>query len=101
MRTIHKYAVPHDNTITVLQMPRDTKILHGDLQGEMQVWAEVETDNPVEDRQVIFVGTGREVPHGARHVNTCLVFNGGLVFHLYEICGGVKATEQRQEPSHG
>lgn len=87
MITVHKYAVPRDNALCRIMMPRGARVLHGDHQGtDLFVWAGVNTEaesmSPV---SVAFVGTGYEIPdtYSARFVNTFLMENGALVFHAY------------------
>lgn len=86
MRTICKYQVLANNTPVDIEMPFDAVILHGDYQtGEFYIWAEIDTDNESTIRRILFCSTGRELPDNAWYVNSFLVPDLTLVFHVYEL----------------
>jgi hypothetical protein len=90
MRTIYKYPISADNALIQLALPRGSKVLHGDYQaGGLFIW--VEQDAPgsgVDEHRVIFCGTGRELLGAEwgrrRFVNTRVIHEEGLVFHVYD-----------------
>lgn len=83
-KTIFKYWFNKNNRILKCRMPQGAKILHGDHQsGVLCIWAEVDPSKDEETRHVIFVGTGHDVPPNFSHVNSFLMNEGALVFHLY------------------
>lgn len=66
-------------------MPKGAKVLKAGMQGgEVQLWAEVDTDAPKEERNFIVYGTGWEI----QEENVCFidtVFDGAFVWHVYEV----------------
>jgi hypothetical protein len=93
MKTVYKFPVARDNEVTYLAMPVGALVLHGAFQvssESLAVWVEVDTDAAIGGREVIFLGTGRKLPDGQmlkgdwRFVNTFLMQDAGLVFHVYE-----------------
>ena len=83
MRTIYKYPLELDveQTITGPIM----EFLHLDWQnGQLCVWAEVDTDEAEETHHFYIVGTGHQVPSAAvDHVGTVLSEDGMFVWHVY------------------
>lgn len=55
--------------------------------GDVNLWAEVDADNPLIHRKFRTSGTGHPLPTGEsrRFIGTFLVHGGALVFHLFEI----------------
>lgn len=75
----------------VISLPQDSEILCAKLQEDYpRIWALVDPDVTVmADRKFVWVGTGqkftvREDEYFA-HIDTLLMRNGTLVFHLFEI----------------
>ena len=91
MKTIFKYEVaprvaPNNPTVT-LALPEGAKVLTAATQNDrIFLWAEVDTDKPVEKRFFQVFGTGHEMPTGMgidrAYINT--VFIDWMVFHVYE-----------------
>lgn len=82
MRTVHKYAIGDDTTVN---MPRGAQLMSVAMQrGEPQLWAMVETTQPLEQRRFCIFGTGQGViERPVAYVGT-LHFDG-LVFHAFEM----------------
>ena len=92
MRTIWKFDLTLADESHV-EMPDNAKILHVDHQppdlGTIQIWAEVETENPKNMRTLFVRGTGHELPSPvAKYIGTVLaspytwhVFDGGYCGH--------------------
>jgi hypothetical protein len=72
------------------EMPKGARIVHVAGQGdEMCVWVECHPAAPTVERRLTVVPTGAEVPHspsprGWSHVGTGMLYQGGLVFHVYD-----------------
>lgn len=85
MKTIYKYCVGAGD----VQMPAGAKILSVNAQdGELYLWAEVNTDQVLEHRTFAVFGTGWEIGKDLddderSYVGT--VFEGALVWHVYEV----------------
>lgn len=87
MQTIRKYILDMDNRRTVL-MPSDAQILSvGVHRGDLALWALVNTDNPLEQREFRVYGTGEPFDN-----EETIVFVGmvhfevfHLVYHVFEI----------------
>ena len=74
MKTIYKYPLKVTDS-QYLQLPRGCHVLSaGNQDGELVLWAQVDTDQPLVPHQVLIYGTGRpfELPgHRAyRYLNT-------------------------------
>ena len=88
MRTVWKYDLAA-LTIQSVAMPLNARIIHVAAQGgvpdAVQMWAEVETDEPQFFRRFAVGGTGHLVPDDGRYVGTALAADGALVWHVYEV----------------
>ena len=80
-RTICKYQLHPDNRC--LWVPEGARFLQaGEQNGDIVVWALVDTEAPSFSRNVAVYGTGHEVPKDpGTYLNT--VFVGPLVFHVF------------------
>lgn len=76
--TLHPYARN--------MMPVGAKPLSVHAQGsDICMWALVDTEAELEDRQFVIVGTGHEVhDHAGEFVGTALLADGRLVLHVFE-----------------
>lgn len=94
MRTIHKYVIPFapdtgEHGRFVIETREVATFLHVALQPRPMgrfaavIWAEVDTDSKPEVEELVVLGTGGEVPKGARHLGTWL--DGPFVWHLYAL----------------
>lgn len=85
MRTIFKYEFTIDDDFR-LDLPADATIVHvaaiPTSKARAHLWAEVETDAPVEHRRFHVRGTGHPIPEDARHLATWLA--PPYVWHLFE-----------------
>jgi len=76
MKIIYKYRL--NNTI---MMPAGARILSVQVQAtRICLWAELDTDSPLEERKFAVFGTG-DTPEG-KHLAT--IQDGALVWHIYE-----------------
>lgn len=83
MKTIHKYVL--SDAVNSVSTYEGARFLHADNQREqITVWAEVHTLARECMRTLHVVGTGGEVPIGARYVGSALMVGGDFVFHVYE-----------------
>ena len=100
MKTVHKYPLPREFGVVTVKMPRFSEILHVQEQrGVLQLWALVDTEEPMQDQVLEVYGTGHEIPERGdvpedaelRHRGTAVF--GELVIHVFqrEIGFGVNA----------
>lgn len=85
MRTVYKYSMSGTH-----QIPHTSKLVHAgrDPSGDLCAWFEVDTDNSCETIAFQVIGTGLEVPHGARHIIT--TNDGPFMWHFYAVDGRSK-----------
>lgn len=83
MRAVHKYPVfVAPGASCSVKLPAGAKPVLFGKQGEQWcLWAEVETDQPMIEREVHIVGTGWDVPVGAEHVSSWQ--DEPFVWHAY------------------
>lgn len=78
MKTVYKYPVGE------LQLPKDAKVLTaGQQNGDMFIWAEIDTDQILEHRTFQVFGTGHPIPKESCYIAT--TFDGPFVWHIYEV----------------
>lgn len=75
-----------------IEMPMNAEIISCKIQnGNICLWAIVETDTPYEERTFRIAGTGHplELQYVTRedmtYIDTIVGFMGGLVFHIFEV----------------
>jgi hypothetical protein len=90
MQTIFKYNVEVTDKQKVM-MPKGAKVLHVHQQlGVPCIWAQVDTSQPLVERNFETFGTGHEMPtfitldFAYVYVGTYHLQNGSLVFHIFE-----------------
>lgn len=84
MNTIWKYILPL-TAKQIVFMPRGARILTVQIQeGNICLWAIVDTDNGNEERRFAIVGTGapNEIPTDSTYIGTCQ--DGAFVWHVFE-----------------
>lgn len=87
MVTIYKYPIALTEKI-VVDMPKWSQILSFQVQGDTPcLWALIETDNSLVQRQFYVVGTGQNldalpITRLTQYIGT--VQQGGFVWHLFE-----------------
>lgn len=86
---LYKYELPIEDA-SVLRMHKGAQLLTVQIQYEIpHVWALVDTTKEIEDRTLFVVGTGHTLPEEAGdYVGTFQMFNGKLVFHVFEKATG-------------
>jgi hypothetical protein len=86
MKTVYKYPVPPDDTFEMM-LPQGAQILTVDLQfGEMQLWALIDPDAPLNRRRFRLAGTGHPIKErNLLYINTFQAHGGALILHLFEI----------------
>lgn len=82
MKTIYKYPLQLTNLQTVM-LPTGAQVLHVGMQDDtINLWALVDTFNPLEAQEVWMVGTGRAMPFSpVGYLGT--VFDDGYVWHVF------------------
>ena len=86
MTTIYKYQL--NDEFNEIEMPSGAEILSVQTQNNIPcIWAIVETDNPIEKRKLMIVGTGNEMNPCVLYVfiGTFQLVKLGLVYHVFEI----------------
>ncbi|MGI4736311.1 MAG: DUF7352 domain-containing protein [Janthinobacterium lividum] len=95
MHTIHKFTLGFDD-VQVLSLPPFAQPLSVQMQhGSPQLWALVNTAEPVTQYTVLCYGTGHEVqqlPRGYEFLGT--VQYGSLVFHYFGFFSSFAAQPQ-------
>ena len=84
---IYKYPMVITDKQTIL-MPKDAVILDIQIQDQQLVlWAIVNPGNEIEIRHFNIYGTGHEIDSevSKQYIGTYKLFNGDLVFHVFEI----------------
>ena len=94
MRTVWKYALPVQDEIIEVEMPKGAEILHVDTQREQVcLWALVESEQEKEIRRFRIHGTGHPLANNAgtgyntydTYVGTSIHLDGMLVWHVFEV----------------
>lgn len=90
MNTIHKYTLETFGPEVTVKMPAGAIVRHaGNQHGNLCLWAEVDTNNPLRDRIFRVVGTGNRLEcESGRYLNyrgTAIFSNGDLVLHVFEL----------------
>jgi hypothetical protein len=87
MLTIYKYPLAVNDHVAVA-LPKGALPLCVQVQGERPcLWAKVDTEQETEQRVFRVTGTGHPLDPDAAllYVDTFQMFNGGLVFHVFEV----------------
>lgn len=89
MKTIYKYEIPVTDVFE-LTLPLWSEILSVQVQGGTPyVWVKLDTEKDNETRVFRIFGTGQSIddPRDMKFIGTFQLYNGDLVFHLFEILG--------------
>ena len=85
MKAIWKFEIPVKDELDIM-MPEGAEILAFQSQKDkLYIWAIVELEVNFKARRFYVIGTGHEfeeVP--GRYIGTAQIFDGGLVWHLFE-----------------
>ena len=80
---VWKFTVEPDRS--VIRMPQGAQVISVAAQGDhVCLWALVDPDAPVEDREFIPVMTGEAIDEGARYVGSAHGVSGWIVVHVFE-----------------
>ena len=86
MRTVHKYEVISFDP-QIVMMPKGAIIRYvGQQEGSVCLWAEVDSDGPMEARLIYVVGTGKRIMYlerSPKYLGTVQVQS--FVWHVYEL----------------
>lgn len=85
MSVIHKYelAIKHEQSIMT---PAICELLHaGEQRGKLCLWAMVDAESPKVQMRVRVIGTGHPIhhSHGWRYIDTVIMHDGELVWHVF------------------
>ena len=89
MKTVYKYPIAIEDFIT-LELPKRAVVLCVQMQqGQPNIWALVDPEQPTETRTFLMVGTGHPIMEESYfrmvYVGTFQLHEGELVFHLFEV----------------
>lgn len=87
MAKVFKYQLPISDAVKVY-MPKDAKVLCVQVQnGQPCIWASVNPDKELEERQFRIAGTGHTIEDGIvdNYIGTVQLHDGKLVFHVFEV----------------
>lgn len=86
MKTIWKYPVAVVDVQTI-GMPLGAEILTiQDQKGTPCIWALVDSDAPLADREIRIAGTGHKINKSIKqYIGSFQLGGGDLVFHVFEI----------------
>ena len=90
MQTVHKFRLSPGNPVTV-EMPNLAHIIHVGTQDDGPVlWAWVDTDQPMTQREYYVFGTGHPMPSEPQlhHIGTCQT-ESGFVWHVFRPADGL------------
>ena len=84
MKTIWKYSLSVDQADGSFSIPKDGKIIYVSSQTTRMInfWVELESNNQIELRHFIVIGTGHSIPDNSEYVGS--IMSGAFVWHLYE-----------------
>lgn len=86
-KKIWKFTLPMAD-YPVVSMPKGARVLSVGVQrGDVQVWALVDPEAPMEDRRFKVAGTGHYLVGGVenmRFIGTVHMASGQLVWHIFE-----------------
>ncbi|MDV2459881.1 hypothetical protein CMU99_16305 [Elizabethkingia anophelis] len=87
MRKIFKYQLEIKD-FNDIEMPKNAEVLSVQVQNGIPcIWAMVDTENPLEKRKFMTIGTGKELCPRTPHtfIGTYQLSELGLVFHCFEL----------------
>ena len=86
MKTIHKYPIELDyDQKVIVMMPAVAKIVLIGSQGPQAfLWALVNSESPLVERQFRLIRTGQPIPGGYDHLGSFVLNNGESTCHLFE-----------------
>lgn len=91
MKAVYKYPLEITDE-QVVNMPLNAKILCVQIQRSVPcLWVEVNTEETeFEERKIYIHGTGHEYEEEGSYIGTIQLYDGRLVFHVFEEKGGEK-----------
>ena len=85
---IYKYPLPIGEMVYGVDIPKGARVLSCgvDAKGEVVVWAEVDTDAPIEKRFFDIVPTGQQVSSTllGRFIGTVSLNGAAIILHIYD-----------------
>jgi hypothetical protein len=83
MKTIYKYSLALNDWVSIY-MPQGAKPLHVEMQnGTPQLWAQVDTEEPLVSHSFRIAGTGHKLGEVGQHIGSFMLNGGALVFHVF------------------
>ena len=86
MKTVYKYDIPITDYFS-LDLPANSRILSVQVQRDIPcIWVEIDTEETQCRTDFRLVGTGHNLKEdNLLYIGTFQLFNGMLVYHLYEV----------------
>ena len=85
MKKIYKYQLRLEDRQKI-SMPKKAELLHvAEQEDRVWVWALVETDNPIVEREVRVLTTGHPLwgIDSLKHIGTFMILDGDFVGHVF------------------
>jgi hypothetical protein len=85
MRHIYKYELEVTDRQKVMMHKKAELLSVGIQHGKVVLWALIDGDNPIIEREIHTVGTGHivNVPYGTKYVGTYMLEDGYFVGHVF------------------
>jgi len=84
MKKVYKYPIPKEDYS--LELPENFKILKiGVQKNSPKMWILVDTDKIKRKQKFIVLPTGIEVPVNTEYIDSFLLKDGELVFHVFKV----------------
>ena len=86
MKTIYKYTLNIEDTQVVALPPDATLLSVGEQNGQLQLWAMLDSTAAVITRHIRIFGTGHPVNEDTKlsFIGTVITMDGRLVWHVFE-----------------
>lgn len=82
---VYKYELPLGELVEI-QMLKGATVLHLGVQGDVPcIWAMVDSYQAVETRRFCVAGTGMPIAATGPYLGTVMLYDGGLVLHVFEV----------------
>ena len=85
MKTVYKYPFNIEDNFS-LSMPEGAMIIYAECQhGVPCLWAFVDTLKRTVERKFRLAGTGHPIIENIEHIGSFKMFDGDLIWHLFEV----------------
>lgn len=103
MKRIYKYPLDMQGAAQIINMHAGAELLAVQVQRDVPcIWALVNPDNQMMQREFLIVGTGHDLPERyGGHVGTFQLDGGNFVFHVFELPGAFDSAHAVRLPKLG